>query len=284
MMMIAKMKMVAAVCAAVIVVSGATGVSLQWLMAQEPPARQAGGGGKAKPETAEVIADAKVVTVRAVKTTSAVVSWHSIILAETSQLEYGPETSYGNITPEEPLSYFHRTRITGLSPGKTYHFRIRSKDWKGVDAITPDYTFTTRTQRKLDAVIRAARADKGLPKTYYVKPDGNDSHNGLNPATAWKTPSFAVSKADAGDTIYLLAGTWQGQEIVFRRSGIDVAPITLSRHPVAKDAVFLKGKDGYKGLAISLENAHDLIIHGLIITGYRHAIWGYWKQYDDLLL
>ncbi len=174
--------------------------------------------------------DISSVTVSAIKTDSVSISWDSTE-AGTSIIEYGRTISYGSQTPEDPLSYFHIQVIFSLSEGTLYHYRIRTKDYNRAETISNDYTFTTRTQAELEAVIRAARVDKGLPKAYYVKTDGNDANDGLSIATAWQHPSYAVSKADAGDTIYLLDGTWNKEpSIVFLRSGIDVAPITLTAY------------------------------------------------------
>src|SRR3990170_1396948 len=63
------------------------------------------------------------VNVSAIKTNSAIISWDSTI-AGTSQIEYGTTVSYGNITPEDSLAYFHTTEITSLSGGVLYHYRI----------------------------------------------------------------------------------------------------------------------------------------------------------------
>lgn len=44
--------------------------------------------------------------------------------------------------------------------------------------------------------------------TYYVSPDGNNSNNGLSPASPWKTIKHACDQTVAGDTIRLMAGTF----------------------------------------------------------------------------
>src|SRR3972149_5201531 len=137
------------------------------------------------------------VGVSAIKTNSAVISWDSTV-AGTSQIEYGTTISYGSITQEEPLTYFHNTQLTGLSTGITYHYRIRSKDYYGVETVSPDYTFTTRTQAQLDTGIKAARADGQLPKTYYVSTTGSDSNQGTQ-SSPFKTMKYALSKTLAGD-------------------------------------------------------------------------------------
>ncbi len=218
--------------------------------------------------------DINNVGVSAIKTDSVRIGWDSTVPG-TSQIEYGTTISYGSITSEDSLSYFHTQTISGLSTGTLYHYRIRSKEYGGAETISPDYTFTTRTQAELEAVIKAARADGGLPKTYYVKTDGNNASDGLTIATAWQTPSYAVLKADAGDTIYLIDdpanpsdGIWNDEHIVFSRSGIDVAPITLTAY---NGTPILDGLDK-TGYGISMRRYNYTLVSGLKIKNYQAAI------------
>jgi len=62
----------------------------------------------------------------------------------TSQVEYGPTTSYGAMTPIS-TSYVcdHIVHLDGLVSGQTYHFRVRSKNASNVESVSGDYTFTT---------------------------------------------------------------------------------------------------------------------------------------------
>ncbi len=169
------------------------------------------------------------IKVAAIKNTSVVIRWDTDVAA-TGQIEYGLNTRYGNLTKVKNLNYWHPVKITDLTGGKTYHYRILATDIAGKQTVSVDYTFTTRTKAQLQAVIRAARAEKGLPKTYYVKPDGNDGSNGLTVGTAWRHPSYAAQQVDAGDTILVLKGTWKKEQIHFKKSGCDVAPITMKTH------------------------------------------------------
>jgi len=166
-------------------------------------------------------------TVTAITTNSATLNRDSTE-AYTGWIEYGVSTAYGNSTSAAGLEYFSEVDLSGLAAGTPYHYRIHSSNYLGQETVSPEYAFTTWTQVEVEAAIRAARADGGLPKTYYVKPDGNDAADGLSAATAWRSPAVAVAQADAGDTVNLLPGTWNDEAIVFKRSGIDIAPITLA--------------------------------------------------------
>jgi len=64
----------------------------------------------------------------------------------TSQVEYGMTISYGSTTPlDESLVTSHSVSLSGLEPNTTYHFKVRSKDSSGNEAISGNYTSTTIT-------------------------------------------------------------------------------------------------------------------------------------------
>lgn len=65
----------------------------------------------------------------------------------TGYVEYGTTTAYGSETTHE-TSYTYSTHIQtieGLTPGTTYHYRVRSSAPSGdpVETISPDHTFET---------------------------------------------------------------------------------------------------------------------------------------------
>jgi len=73
----------------------------------------------------------------------AIISWDTNEPA-TSRVEYGLDTSYGSTTPLEPALVFHHVvALGGLEPNTTYHYRVRSMDAAGNEAISGDDTFTT---------------------------------------------------------------------------------------------------------------------------------------------
>jgi hypothetical protein len=60
----------------------------------------------------------------------------------TYYFEYGPTSAYGTATPDEPLSSEAQTRLEGLLPETTYHYRVVATNQHGtVDG--DDATFTT---------------------------------------------------------------------------------------------------------------------------------------------
>src|SRR3989344_3457549 len=75
--------------------------------------------------------------------TSATTTWTTDVPA-TSQVEYGPTTSYGTPTTlDSNLVYSHNVNLTGLNTDTLYHYRVKSKDAANNEAISADYTFHT---------------------------------------------------------------------------------------------------------------------------------------------
>jgi hypothetical protein len=75
------------------------------------------------------------------------------------------------------------------------------------------------------------------PNIFYVKPDGDDQHDGLSVASAWKTLARAAGERSAGDTIYLEAGVYPGG--LLKAGGKPGTPISLRGR--GKGRVEIKG-------------------------------------------
>lgn len=66
-----------------------------------------------------------------------------------------------------------------------------------------------------------------LAATYYVRTSGNDANNGLSAAAAFKTVTKGLATAQAGDTVYVGAGTYSAK-LTPPRSGTATDPIRIS--------------------------------------------------------
>ncbi len=75
--------------------------------------------------------------------------------------------------------------------------------------------------------LLAVLADGG---TYYISLSGNDSWSGRRPDSAWRHISRACTTVVAGDTVLVLAGTYQ-ERTTFRRSGAAGRPIVFKSEP-----------------------------------------------------
>jgi outer membrane protein assembly factor BamB len=83
------------------------------------------------------------ITRSAITQNSATVQWTTNEPTD-SQVEYGFNTSYGNLSPlTTTLTTAHTITLTGLTPGRVYHYRLHSKSAGGKDAMSPDLMLTT---------------------------------------------------------------------------------------------------------------------------------------------
>ena len=73
----------------------------------------------------------------------ATITWSTNEASDT-QIDYGTTASYGSSTTlNSSMATSHAQSITGLSPGTTYNYRVKSRDAAGNLATSGNYTFTT---------------------------------------------------------------------------------------------------------------------------------------------
>ncbi len=71
------------------------------------------------------------------------ITWNTDEPSDT-QVEYGTSTSYGSFSTNNPsMVTSHGVAFGGLAPTTLYHYRVRSKDAAGNQAISGDFSFTT---------------------------------------------------------------------------------------------------------------------------------------------
>lgn len=118
--------------------------------------------------------------------TSAKITWTTDEPA-TSQVEYGKTTSYGNQTPlDSALVTSHSVDLSGLSPGTTYHYRVKSKDAAGNSAVSGDKTFTTAAEEDTTPPTISNTQAKNITETQAT--------------ITWNTNEPATSQVEYGTT------------------------------------------------------------------------------------
>ncbi|MFV9644737.1 MAG: cytochrome c3 family protein [Desulfobacterales bacterium] len=79
----------------------------------------------------------------------------------TSCVEYGFSDQYGQCTSEDiALSKHHIVNLHDLTSGKTYHFRVKSRDISGNEAVSEDYVFNTTSLQALDVAATKYKEKK----------------------------------------------------------------------------------------------------------------------------
>jgi len=100
-----------------------------------------GGGGGGAPDTTPPVISGISLCGTIITETAVNICWETSE-PSTSQVEYW--SSPGMLsTLDETLATTHRVRLTGLTPGTTYHYKTMSKDRAGNLAVSTENTFTT---------------------------------------------------------------------------------------------------------------------------------------------
>ena len=73
---------------------------------------------------------------------SVVITW-TTDAASDSRVEYGLDTTYGNESGSATLVSQHSVKLSGLTPGTTYHYRVSSAAPNRTRVYSPDRTFAT---------------------------------------------------------------------------------------------------------------------------------------------
>jgi len=121
---------------------------------------------------------------------SAAISW-STNEAATSQVEYGPTTSYGSLSAlNTTLLTAHSTTLTNLQPATTYNYRVISRDAAGNTATSGNNTFTTAAAQ--------APSDTTGPSLAAV---GARDITSENVTISWGTDEPATSEVEYGLTL-----------------------------------------------------------------------------------
>jgi chitodextrinase len=100
-----------------------------------------------------------------VTSTTAAITWSTDEPA-TSRVDYGATTSYGQSSPlDSRFVSAHAVTLTGLTPGKTYDFRVRSTDAAGNEATSANRQFVTPGQDVTPPTVPTNVAARALSAT-----------------------------------------------------------------------------------------------------------------------
>ncbi len=118
--------------------------------------------------------------------TTATITW-TTNESSTTTVEYGLTGSYGSTATTGGSVTSHTQGLTGLTAGTEYHYRVRSIDGAGNEAISDDATFTTS----------ASTLDVSAPIVSNIQA-GSITTSGA--AITWATDELATSRIEYGTT------------------------------------------------------------------------------------
>ena len=87
-------------------------------------------------------ASIKNISVTEITFNAALITWETVEPSST-ELEFGKTEVYGDSVKVGEVARAHRIKLENLTPGSTYHFRVRGADSSGEPISSPDITFVT---------------------------------------------------------------------------------------------------------------------------------------------
>lgn len=104
-------------------------------------------------------------------------------------------------------------------------------------------------------------------EVFFVRPDGDDAAAGTSVAAAWKNLVKAVERLKAGQTLYVMAGSYEGN-LTLTQQGSAKEPIVIRRR--GNDRVILDGR-GKTKVGCKLDGAAFVRIEGLEFRGFKQT-------------
>lgn len=136
--------------------------------------------------------------------------------------------------------------------------------------------------RILCCVVLPFAVITAFSKTYYISNNGNDSNDGLSPATPWKTLAQAITKISGGDSVLLRKGDIFREKADFTTAGLTGLYIgsygTADALPVISGSIVLTGFVPWKNniyVASCNQNIQYLYMNNQLMTIARYPNRGW---------
>ncbi|MFA7159340.1 MAG: hypothetical protein WC299_08555 [Kiritimatiellia bacterium] len=217
--------------------------------------------------------------VHSLSATTANIEWMTSLPAEC-ELAWGDTPGCAQ-TQKYDVNRFGAFSLTGLKPGQTYYFRIKSLrapsayGWLGL--ATDEEIDASPIELKGEPLSFTTPKENPAPVAYYVAPDGKDSNSGLDRKSAWKTIQHAADKANAGDTV-LIAGGKYCERVIIRATGETNAPVTFKCLPGEK--VVMDGNGKALNSSFVVLGKSNLRFDGFYLAGSNRERLGGWIHYQ----
>jgi hypothetical protein len=165
---------------------------------------------------------------------------------------------------------------SGAACGTLSNVTTTSVTYTAPAAVPSPATVTLTATSVADAGVSAASeititaSNLGTGTSYYVSPSGSDSNSGSSTAP-WLTIQHAANSVSAGDTVYVLAGTYH-ESVAISVSGSPTAgPVSFISSPIGAAIVDGTGLtpsgSNTQGL-FNIEDESYVTIQGFVIQNY----------------
>ncbi|MDD4713552.1 MAG: right-handed parallel beta-helix repeat-containing protein [Bacteroidales bacterium] len=104
---------------------------------------------------------------------------------------------------------------------------------------------------------------------YYVSLTGNNGNLGTTPESAWRTFTYAATRAQAGDHVYIKGGNYGDEHVIVSYAGTSSNPIVFEGY---EGTPIFDGSD-YTGYAIRIISKPYVTLKNVRVTKYRYGIW-----------
>ena len=154
------------------------------------------------------VPNVSLVTIAPIATSSATVNWTTDEVAN-GEVEYGLTASYGHTSNlDTALALTHSISLTGLTPNTEYHYRIKTSDEIGNQAVTSDNVFTTELLPSVSGQISSPETTSTAGTTGGSASVSGVIISGIEPASvgtstvtiAWMTNLPSDSQVEYGDS------------------------------------------------------------------------------------
>ena len=171
------------------------------------------------------------ITTSYITTTTATISW-TTNKAATSQIDYGTTPGYGSSTNlDARLVNNHSVNLTGLTANTNYHYRVKSKDAAGNEAISVDHSFYSLADIDIGKIVFCSTRD-GNQEIYIMNADGTNqtrltfnTADDSNPQLSSDGRKIVFdSDRDGNEEIYVMNVDGSNQTRITNNTFVDVQP------------------------------------------------------------
>jgi parallel beta-helix repeat protein len=196
--------------------------------------------------------------VRNVSDSTATVEWWTSLPGQ-AQIAWGEEGGpLRTATFDAPQ--FATFSLTGLAPGKSHRFTIKSL------RVLPHLDPLGVGTLAADASVAFTTLDKPLPpRTIHVSTTGDDAATGLDPVHPVRTIARAARDVLPGDTVLVAEGVYR-ESVTVRGTGAAGRPVRFRAAPGAR--VVLDGADRSLRAAFVLTGKSSIELDGFHFRGY----------------